>query len=91
MKIDSFRFHTTDDRKRFTEFVMTLVDHHNAFEVFYEDDNAIVETVDISDKDFEEYREYFENDDDEEDYDYDEPSDLEMGFNPYMGTYDYDC
>lgn len=26
----------------------------------------------------------------EDDY-YDEPSDLELGFNPYMGCYDYDC
>lgn len=28
---------------------------------------------------------------DEDDYDYDEPLDIEVGFNPYMGDYDYDC
>ena len=30
-------------------------------------------------------------DEDEESKDWDEPYDLEMGFNPYMGCYDGDC
>ena len=25
------------------------------------------------------------------DYDYEDATDLEIGFNPYMGCYDYDC
>ena len=29
--------------------------------------------------------------DDDYDGDYDSPDDLELGFNPYMGCYDYDC
>ena len=28
---------------------------------------------------------------DEDDEDWDEPANLEMGFNPYIGCYDYDC
>ena len=28
---------------------------------------------------------------DPEDEEWDEPSDLEMGFNPYAGCYDFDC
>lgn len=27
----------------------------------------------------------------EEDYDFDNNDDIEVGFNPYMGEYDYDC
>lgn len=45
---------------------------------------------------------YFEHDYDEDDFnedweddfdfdDLEEPDDLELGFNPYMGCYDYDC
>lgn len=92
MKINSFRFHTADDSKHFGEFIMALVAHRTTFDVFYEDDDAIVETRDISRNDYVEYSEYAEDaEDDEDDYDYDEPSDLEIGFNPYMGCYDYDC
>ena len=29
--------------------------------------------------------------DDEEGFSDDDPADLEAGFNPYMGCYDYDC
>lgn len=35
--------------------------------------------------------EYDDDDEDEEAEDYPEPDDLEMGFNPYMGCYDFDC
>ena len=59
--------------------------------------NEIVSTFDES----EEYDAYIitldwdkvdgEDDDDEEDYFDDDFDDLEIGFNPYMGCYDYDC
>ena len=95
MKIDSFKFHTfhtANDSKHMEEFVMTLIVHRTPFEVFYEDDDVIIETRDISRNDYVEYSEYAEDaEDDDDDYDYDEPSDLEIGFNPYMGCYDYDC
>ena len=90
MKIDSFKFHTVNDSKHMEEFVMTLIVHRTPFEVFYEDDDVIIETRDISRNDYVEYFEYAEDAEDDED-DYDEPSDLEHGFNPYMGCYDYDC
>ena len=56
---------------------------------------GIVEVADIPDNVATEYAEYEETDeeydeDDAED-DYCEPDDLELGFNPYMGCYDYDC
>lgn len=93
MKIDSFRFNATDDSKHLGEFIMALVAHRTNFWVYYEDDDVFIDTRDISRSDYVEYSEYVEDaeDDDEDDYDYDEPSDLEIGFNPYMGCYDYDC
>lgn len=54
---------------------------------------AVIVTVDdIDDADADSFHQFIEDDDDEDD-DYDEPyqDDLEMGFNPYMGCYDYDC
>lgn len=32
-----------------------------------------------------------DGDEDAEDLDWDEGADLEMGYNPYMGCYDWDC
>lgn len=36
------------------------------------------------------WEDMFDDEDEDEEY-YSEPDDLEMGFNPYMGCYDFDC
>lgn len=94
MKIDSFRFEKTEN-KTLEKFVMTCLEHKYNFEVFYVNGNAIVEVANISNDDYVAYCAFFEEDeeDDEEcedDY-YEDSDNLEMGFNPYMGCYDYDC
>lgn len=98
--IRTFSFTRPDDTKALINFTATCVLHGYSFRTFHEDALpatrvCIVEVEDISDADASEYAEYEEADeaDDEEDYDYDysSPDDLELGFNPYMGCYDYDC
>lgn len=48
------------------------------------------ETLEVIASTYEE-PEWDAEDDLEEPYDPEEPYDLDMGFNPYMGMYDYDC
>lgn len=37
------------------------------------------------------WEDMFDDDEDEDEEYYPEPGDLEEGFNPYMGCYDFDC
>ena len=86
------------DAKVFKEFVGVLAEQGYNFEVKTEGIDQvyvarIVEVENISDELAEEYEEYEEKDEeDEEEYDsYEDSGDIEMGFNPYMGCYDFDC
>lgn len=95
--VRSFAFTRPDDTNALINFTVTCVLHGYSFRAFSEDASpatkvCIVEVENISDNDASEYSEY-EEEEEEEDYDcdYDEPDNLELGFNPYMGCYDYDC
>lgn len=98
---EDVRFFATGDIKAVENLVMTCVFRKYDFEVKHEPINdyctATIVSVDgISEADKEKFSEYIEededSDDDYDDYDdYLEPDNLEMGFNPYMGCYDYDC
>ena len=88
------------DAKVFKEFVGVLAEQGYNFEVKTEGIDQvhvarIVEVEDISDELAEEYEEYEEMDEDaerDEDYDsYEDSGDIEMGFNPFTGDYDFDC
>ena len=104
MTIRSFAFtihntETADDSKALESFVTMCLLRKYSFEVMWESASstskvAIVEVVDIEEEDADYYSDYEEKDEEEaedEEDSYEDYGDIEMGFNPYMGCYDYDC
>ena len=100
MSINSFAFTVTSnenqgDFKALEKFVSMCLLRMYEFNITWESVSptskvAIVEVEDIDIEDKDTFSEYEEIDDDC-DCDYDAPDDIELGFNPYMGCYDYDC
>ena len=93
MTITSYSFNEIDEDKELKDFVIMCIEHGYNFTVGYTGDVRYVEVDDISKKDADVWAEYAEDErtEDEEDDSYEECGDIEMGFNPYMGCYDYDC
>ena len=100
MKLIVVTNNKSKDFGEFTNYEVINGKHHFDFdEGFFaeiEYPNEIVDFVDESNE-FDTLTLYIDWDkpnddeqDEEDDYDYDD-DDLEMGFNPYMGCYDYDC
>lgn len=94
MSITSFGFNA-DEVKELNEFVDMCIEHDYNFTVGHDGDHRYVEVDDISFSDAEYWEEYSEDErteDGDDDYEgYEECGNIEEGFNPYMGAYDFDC
>ena len=90
MNIRTFAFDTTHTNN-LQKFMTMCISRHYNFEVYWEDDTAIVEVNSISEADADAFADDETVNDEDMDCDYEAPDDLELGFNPYIGCYDYDC